>query len=82
MDSSLRDAVARELGKARQDTSDGRTALILAARIDSGEESGSALAALVGKLQETLDRAVKARPGRSRLAEIRGMNDGGVAGQD
>ncbi len=57
---SVRDATLAQLVEAgREDTTLGVTALALAGRIDSGQDSGSALAALAKQLESTLESATK-----------------------
>ena len=57
---SVRDATLAQLTEAeREGTTLGVTALALAGRIDSGQDSGSALAALAKQLESTLESATK-----------------------
>lgn len=61
---------------AREGTALGRAALALAARIDAGEDTGSALAAAVKQLQVTLAEAVKgAQIAATPMDELRARRD-------
>lgn len=63
-------AALDEVGQA--DSWEGRSALILAGRIDAtGQESGSGFAALVAKLESTMVLALRPRPGASFVDELR-----------
>jgi hypothetical protein len=70
---SLTEAVRDALDEVDQTESwQGRAALILAQRIDeTGNESGSAFAALVAKLETTMAQALRPRPGASFVDELR-----------
>ena len=70
---SLADAVRAALDEVGQSESwEGRAALILAERIDAtGQESGSAFAALVAKLESSMVLALRPRPGESFVEELR-----------
>ena len=74
-DGSLRAAVLRELTAAgHADGSLGRSALILAERIESGGEPGGAVATMVAQLRETLGAATK-KQARSRLQDLRAARE-------
>ena len=66
------DAARAELEAAgRQDTALGRSALALAARIDTGLDTGSALASAVRGLTETIAAALKGAEPASSLDELK-----------
>ena len=66
------DAVRAELEAAgRSDTSLGRAAVVLAERVDSGQDAGSGLAALVKQLSVTLGEALEGSAAASPLDELR-----------
>lgn len=68
---SLADTVRETLGD-RIETWEGRAALLLAERIDAAErEAGSAFAALVAKLETSMELAQRPRPGESFVDELR-----------
>jgi hypothetical protein len=69
---SVTDATRAELESAgRQDTSLGRSALALAARIDTNLDTGSALASAVRALGETMAAALKGAEPASSLDELK-----------
>lgn len=70
---SLTDAVRAKLEEVGQaDSWEGRAAVLLAERIDATErESGSAYAALVAKLESSMELALRPRPGESFADELR-----------
>ena len=71
-DSTVTDATRSELEAAgRQDTALGRSALALAARIDTGLDTGSALASAVRGLTETMAAALKGAEPASSLDELK-----------
>ena len=71
------DATRRELDACgRTDTPLGLAALVLAGRLDSGQESGSSLATLAKQLEATLRAATKgATVAASPLDELRARRD-------
>lgn len=70
---SLTEAVRAALDEVGQAGSwEGRAALLLAVRIDATErESGSAYAAMVAKLESSMELALRPRPGESFVDELR-----------
>lgn len=68
---ALADTVREALGE-RVETWEGRAAVLLAERIDAAErEAGSAFAALVAKLETSMELAQRPRPGESFVDELR-----------
>lgn len=78
----LADAVRSALTEVGQTESwEGRAALLLAERIDATErESGSAYAAMVAKLESSMELALRPRPGESFVDELRRKRQDRVRG--
>lgn len=79
---SLTEAVRAALAEAGQVESwEGQAALLIAERIDATErESGSAYAALVAKLESSMELALRPRPGESFVDELRARKQAKMRG--